>query len=408
MKPTVRRLVLGVLVLLLVGGLVAAVAFKAWEAVSAEGDTRRGRGGGPAPVEVAAIERGAIELRRTFSGTLESPAAVVVAPKVAGRMVALPVELADEVTRGQVVAELDDDEYVQAVAQSKAELAVAQANKAEAVSALEIARRELERVQTLRERGVASESQLDVAIADELGKRAAVDVAAAQVTRAEAVLGAATIRLQYTRVTATWTGGDDHRVVAERFVEVGDTVAANTPLLSIVELDPMLGVMNVTERDYGRLRPGQPVTLVVDAYPGRTFEGTVARVAPVFREASRQARVELTIPNSDRALRPGMFVRATATLEHLDDATIVPASAIVRRDDREVVFVLNDDGKTVRQTPVTVGIVDAGRAQVSGDGLTGRVVTLGQQLIQDGSEVVIPDEADAGAAARPQEAPSGR
>jgi RND family efflux transporter MFP subunit len=158
-------------------------------------------------VEVAPIQRGPIELRRTFSGTLEPRAEFVVAPKVSGRVERLAVNLADTVKRGQVVAELDNDEYVQAVAQAKADLEVARANLSEAKSALEIATRELERVKTLRGRGVASESQLDSSNANRLAKQARLEVARAQVTKAKSALETANIRLRYTKVRAGWTGG---------------------------------------------------------------------------------------------------------------------------------------------------------------------------------------------------------
>ena len=102
--------------------------------------------------------------------------------------------------------------------------------------------------------------------------------------RAEASLETANIRLGYTRITAGWSGGDDQRVVAERYVDEGETVSANTPLLRIVELDPITGVIFVTERDYARLQPGQEVLLLTtDAYPGEDFQGRIERIAPVFR-----------------------------------------------------------------------------------------------------------------------------
>ena len=116
-------------------------------------------------------------------------------------------------------------------------------------------------------------------------------------------------------------GGDDRRVVAQRHVEEGDTVAANSPSFTIVELDPMTAVIHLTGRDYGRLESGQPVTLKTDANPGETFVGEVSRVAPVFQQASRQARAELTVANPQHRLKPGMFVRAEAVLERVEDAT---------------------------------------------------------------------------------------
>lgn len=379
-------------------GAVAVVVWFAGVRSGDEGDGRgRGGGGGPAPVQVAAVERGPIALRRTFSGTLEASARFVVAPKVGGRLLRLAVDLADPVRRGQVVAELDGAELEQDVARARAELAVARANLAEARSGLEIADRALKRARTLRERGVASEMQLDAAIAEQLAGRAAVEVARARLERAEAELEAARIRLGYTTVAALWAGGSDERVVAERFVDEGDMVAANAPLLSIVELDPITAVIHATERDYARLRPGQRVELTTDAHPGEVFAGEVARIAPVFDTASRQARVEVTVPNPGHRLKPGMFVRARAVLERVDEATIVPVAALVTRDGRRAVFVVSPDGATVSLRPVEVGIRDEGRVQVTGDGIEGRVVVLGQQLLGDGSAIAIPRGNGAGA-----------
>jgi RND family efflux transporter MFP subunit len=349
----------------------------------------------PAAVEVAAVRHGPIEWRRTYSGTLEAHAEFVVSPKVAGRVERLAVDMADTVSRGQVVAELDDDEYVQAVNQAKADQAVAAANLVQAQSALTIAKRELERIQTLRKQGVASDTQLDVVISDHLAKEAAVEVAKAQATRAEAALQTAKIRLGYTKVTATWTGQDTQRVVGERFVDEGETVAANGRLMSIVSLDPIDGVVYATEREYARLTQSQPVTLTTDAYPGRTFAGQITRISPVFRQASRQARIELRVQNPDRALKPGMFVRAEVVLARVQDAVIVPMDALVTRDGQTGVFVVADDGRKVAWRPVKAGVREAGRLQVEpeagGGALRGRVVTLGQQLIDDGSAITIPE-----------------
>lgn len=345
-----------------------------------------------APVEVAHIQRGPIELRRTFSGTLEAAAEFVVAPKVAGRIERVSVDLADTVTRGQIVAELDNDEYIQAVAQAKADLAVARANLTEARSALKIATRELNRVETLLERGIASDSQYDQSKAECLAKEAQLEVARAQLTRAEAALETANIRLGYTKVTAGWTGGNEKRIVAERYIDEGETVAANTPLLLIVELDPITGVVFVTEKDYARLHTGQFAQLKTDAYPGEQFEGRIERIAPVFRLGTRQARAELTIENRLQRLKPGMFITATVVLDRLVEAIIVPELALTARGDRTGVFVVNERDRTVSWREVTVGIRDRELVQVEGDGLTGRVVTLGQQLVDDGSPIIIPAE----------------
>lgn len=347
-------------------------------------------GPAPAPVEVAPIEHGAITLRRTFSGTLAATAEFVVAPKVGGRLQRLSVDLGDPVQRGQVVAWLDDEEYRLAVAQAEAERAVAEANRAEARSALEIATRALARIESLHARGVASETEYDEAQSDELAKRTRLEVAGAQITRAEAVVARAEVQLQYTRVTADWMGGDDLRVVAERLIDEGDTVAANARLLSIVELDPVTAVVYVPERDYAQLRVGLAVELVTDAYPDRTFAGVTRRVAPVFRQSTRQARVEITVPNPEHELKPGMFVRALIVLDHVESATIVPWSALTERDDEQGLFLVDGSGQAVDWLPVRTGVREGDRVQILAEGLRGQVVTLGQQLCEDGARITIP------------------
>jgi RND family efflux transporter MFP subunit len=389
MKNSAGRIIATVVL----AALVLAIGWGLYNRLTEDKPGQRRGGSGPAPVAVVPIEVGPITLRRTFSGTLESPNRFVAAAKVAGRIERLLVDVSDTVERGQVVAELDSDEYEQAVAQAEAEVAVAKANRAEADNALEIANRNLDRIATLRTRGVASDSQEDTAKAEQLRREADVKVAQAQVTRAEAALASARIRLSYTKVAVSWTGGDDQRIVAERFADEGDTLSANSPIVSIVELDPIQGIVFVTERDYGRLSVGQTVELRADAYPGETFTATIDRIAPIFRETSRQARIELRAANADRRLKPGMFIRATVELAKIDDATIVPNEALARRGDVVGVFLVNEADMTVRWQPVTVGIREGNRVQITGEGLSGRVVTLGQQMVDDGSKITIPDDA---------------
>jgi RND family efflux transporter MFP subunit len=380
------------LVVLIAAGLAWLIAqrlLEGEEPVRTRADDQR-----VAPVEVAAIERGPIELRRSFTGTLDAHAEFVVAPKIAGRIEAMAVDLADTVTRRQVVARLDNAEYLLAVTQAEADLAVAEANLAEARSQLTIAERELQRLDQLRERGVTSESQRDLAKADQLAKQAHVDVTRAQVTRARAALDTARIRLGYTEVSADWTGGSEQRLVAERYLDEGETVAANAPLLRIVELNPLTAVFFVTERDYALLRSGQRAELGTDSYPGEVFPGEIVRIAPVFRSDTRQARVEVRVDNPELRLKPGMFVRINLVLERVAETRIVPEQALVTRDGNSGVFVVADDGKSVTWRQVSVGIRQGDRVQISAENLGSRVVILGQQLLTDGSSIAI-----AGAAA---------
>lgn len=341
------------------------------------------------PVEVATVQRGPLSLYRTFSGTIDPRAQFAVAPKVGGRIQRLLVDVSDAVVRGQVVVEMDNAEFKQEVIEAEARLAVAEANRDEAVSRFVIARRQLDRAKTLNDRGIASESAYDSAQAQFLTGQAAVRVAEANVKREEALLRAARIRLEYTQVKADWKQGDNERTVAERFVDEGNTVAANTPILSIVEIDPVIAVIQVTEKDYPFISLGQQAKVQAEGFPGKVFNGTVSRIAPIFRESSRQARMELHVTNPEQLLKPGMFTRCILELDHAEEAISVPEMAITKRNNQIGVFRVADDSASVQWVEVTPGFLSGNQVQLIDSELTGRVVTLGQQLIKDGSRIRI-------------------
>jgi RND family efflux transporter MFP subunit len=341
------------------------------------------------PVEVAPVQQRSIALRRNFTGTMEANAQFTVSAKIDGRIDELKVDLGDTVSRGQLVAVLDGAEYQQSVAQAEADKAVAAANLAEARSQLVIADRELQRLDSLTKKGISSASQRDTAKAEQLARDAHVQVSQAQLARAEAELETARIRLAYTRIRASWQGEQESRVVAQRFLDEGEIVAANQPLLRIVDLDPIIAVFYVTERDYAQLALQQEVELLTDVYPGVVFEGHISRIAPVFDEGTRQARVEATVSNIDGRLKPGMYVRAQVVLKTVEKTTVVPEQALTTREKQKGIFVIKEGSEQVAWRPVQVGIREAGMVQVTGADLQGQVVTLGQQLLDDGTQVSI-------------------
>ena len=163
----------------------------------------------------------------------------------------------------------------------------------------------------LREKQIASAAELDTASSAYNAGQAQLKVAQAQVVQKEAALKGAELQLSYTQVRAFWEDGDANRVVGERFVDEGALVSVNQPIVSILENNPLTAVVFVIERDYPKMSVGQEAAVTTDAYPGQVFRGTIRRIAPLLRENSRQARVEIEIGNAEHLLKPGMFVRAS-------------------------------------------------------------------------------------------------
>ena len=350
----------------------------------------RPRGGFAVAVETTPVQKTTIRDVALFSGTLLPRSQFTVAPKIAGRLKKLLVDVGDPVKRGDSIAFLDDDEYFQQVEQARAELEVVSANVEESLSALSVGEREFDRVRTLYEKKIASESELDAAQARYNAQEAKYRVALAQVTQKDAELLAAQVRFSYTQILAMWEDGTEPRVVGERFVHEGEMLKANDPIVSILDIHTLTAVIHVIERDYSRVQASQDVVMTTDAVPGRTFPGKIVRVAPLLKETSRQARVEVEVLNSQGLLKPGMFIRAEIEFAQHQDATAVPVAALVKRGGQQGVFLADTKEMKARFVPVKSGVVDGGLSEVISPPLSGMVVTLGQHLLENGSAITLP------------------
>lgn len=350
-------------------------------------------------VEAGAVERGALADIRRLDGQLEALARYDAAPKVGGQIRSIAVRMGDTVERGEVIARLDRQEVAQEVAEAEAALEVARAELAETRAALESARRDLARTRELREREIASAAELEAAEAQVAAEESREQLAEARIAQRRASLSAAQVRLSFTEIRADWEEGGDERVVGERYVDPGATVSANEPIVSLLDLSELRAVTHVTEREYGLLQRGQEAELQVAAYPGETFTAEVKRLAPLFRASTRQARVELTVPNPEGVLRPGMFARLSVEVDRLEDVATVPAEAVVRRGDQHVVFRIDEEtveGETLtraHQVPVRIRLREGGRVAVAPvepeASLGERVVTVGQHRIGETAEVTV-------------------
>lgn len=392
-RATVKRWHIPTVLVLIVLALAAGAVV--WVANTRGGTDETGRSRdrsqAVAAVEVARVETGSIRDERLFTGTLEASARFVVAAKVGGLVERMPADLGDRVERGSVVAEIDDSELVQAVAQAQAEVAVRQAELARARSDQALAQREFDRSGQLRERGIAAEAALDEVNARLESTKASVQLAVAQVSRAQAALELAEIAARYAFVRAEWSNGAEYGSVSERYQDVGNTVSPGDAMVAVVKLDPLKAVIFVTERDYAGLSIGQRAALFTDAMPDQPFEAVIERIAPVFRESSRQAQIELRVNNPDQVLKPGMFARVRVVVREEPQAIKLPVAALTRRDGGQVVFVLSEDRQTVRMEAVQIGITQGESVQVLSPPLSGEVVILGQQFLNDGSRVRVVD-----------------
>jgi len=345
-------------------------------------------------VKVARVERRDLSEMRVFSGTLEAEKQYDAAAKVGGRILEIAVSLGQCLNRGDLIARLDSEEYQQQVAQARAELDVTRASLAQARNILRAAERSYERATKLREQKVSSVADLEEAETEKLSKLAGVNLVQAQIKQREAALRSAELRLSYTTLTADWQASDNNvcRYVARRYVDEGDTISANAPVVALVDLSLLKAVINVAERDYAFLQNGQAAQISVDLLPGKIFPGKVVRIAPVFEETSRQARVEIAVPNPDSILKSGMFARVHIELNHSEQTLAAPTTAIIQRQGTYGLFIVEED--KARFVAVNPGIEDDGWTQIAELKEGEQVVTLGHHLLSDGVPVSTTDGDD--------------
>ena len=175
-------------------------------------------------------------------------------------------------------------------------------------------------------------------------------------------------------------------------VDQGALLASNEPIVSVAELDPLRAFIYVIERDYPYLGIDQPATLTTDAYPDREFQGKVARIAQLMQDTTRQAAVQLEIPNPELKLKPGMFVRVQLQFKSKENATVVPRNAVVKRNGKQGVFTLDVKGGKAHFVPVETGITAGERIEILSPELRDPVVTLGNHLLTDDVSVLVPKQ----------------
>ncbi len=385
-----RRKIILIAVACVVGGFIG------WQVIQTIIESSRGPGfertAAPVAVEVEAVRKDTIRDSGNFTGTLAPKSQFVVAPKISGRLERLLVDIGDRISRNQLIAVLDDEEYSQQVRQAEADLLVAQANLEESKSSLDVAQREMERVEELHKKGISADSELDAAKGTYATQGARFKVAQAQVANRDAALEAAKVRLAYTKITASWEEGADSRVVGERFVHQGSMLTPNAPILSILEINPLLAIIHITDKDYFRLKTGQLALISTDALPDQTANGKIVRIAPLLKETSREARVEIEFANPEGLFKPGMFINVQIEFATHEEATVVPVSSVVKRNNQQGVFLADTENEVVKFIPVKVGITTSELAEVvEPSSFSGYVVTLGQHLLADGSPIILPE-----------------
>ena len=352
------------------------------------------------PVEVAAVGRRAIDASYSGTASLEADREADVVAKTSGVLLKLLVEEGDHVREGQVLARLDDS--------------VPRLNRAKTEATLRKLEADYRRADEMFGRKLLSLEEHDKIKFDLDNQRANYDL-----TKLE---------LSYTSIVAPIDG-----VLAKRMVKEGNLIQLNQPLFHIVDLDPLLGVLNVPERELNTLKAAQKVSMHVDALPGQQFEGSIERISPVVEAASGTFRVTCRFAAAPNSLKPGMFGRIDVVYDRKLDALTIPRAALIEEDGQTAVFMIvpakppvvsekdkkasdavaaavtpetdkkasdvanaatpakpKEPGLQAQRRIVQIGYADSDYVEIR-EGLAeaDRVITVGRNAVRDGTEVQV-------------------
>lgn len=268
----------------------------------------------PQPVVGAEVVRDTLWITVSAAGQAEAFRRTTLQARVGGIVEEIPTRENQGVEEGGLLLQLDTTEHALSLARARADYVTAEARYQEIIF-------------------------FDDEITDSAmrAERERLSRARSGLTQAEVALQEATINLARTAVKAPFPGR-----VADLQVVKGQFVVQGTELMTIVDLDPIKVEVQVLEKEIGYLQEGRRATVSFAAFPGETFNGRVSTINPVVDPEFRTARVTLLLSNPGGRIKPGMYARVSLEAQSYPDRILVPRSAILEKDRRDMLFVFED------------------------------------------------------------------
>jgi len=376
------------------------------------------------PVQVTPVVSKPLTYSIKVTGDILPLMQVDLFPKVSGYLERIPVHIGDLMKQGQVIAQIDQTDFLNKVKEIEAKVAQAKAQLTEiqtgtrteelrqaeeavkqAQSRFDNANLQHERVEALYRREVISKKERDLAdmectvaeaqlassqqqfkLLREGARQEVRDSSQAKLSEMEAILEQERNHLKDTKIVAPFRGE-----ISRKYVDAGALVSPSTPLVNLVYTETLKIVANVLEKDIPLLKAGMKAKIRVESYPEKVFEGRVEKINSALDLSTRTLQAEIYIPNSDRFLKPGMFANVEVVLLEKPQTLVIPREAVMGAGSEISVFVV--EGKRAVRKPVALGyeqdrMVEILKGLNEGD----QVVIKGQQLIKDGSAIRVVEE----------------
>ncbi len=265
--------------------------------------------GPPIPVEVTEVIKGSVSANYSGTATLEAEGEALVVAKVRGVVEKIFVEEGDSIKIGQVLAKLEDEEFILMLAQVE--------------SKLEELDNEFQRNKELFKNKLISAEAYDRTKYEYQTQKSTYDLTK--------------LSLNYTEIKAPISG-----IVSERFIKVGNMITVNQETFRVTDFDPLLAVLHVPEKELSKLQAGFPAELMADAIPGEIFPAGILRISPVVSAETGTFKVTVGVTDKTRELKPGMFTRVNIIYDMHENTLLLPKDAILTEDSESTVFIVKE------------------------------------------------------------------
>ena len=323
---------------------------------------------------LTAVVQSRPEVVLDFPGTVEPQVSTQKAFRVPGQIVARNVTVGDTVRKGDVLAVLDTAQLKEGVRSSEASVTAAQSQLANAQSVDD-------RANALAKEGFASPAQLDSASQSLTAANANLESAQAQLAKAREQLG-------YAQLIADYDG-----IVTASSIEVGETVAAGAPAITIARPDLRDAVIDVPDDVVGHIAAGDVFEIAALLQPDRKIEGKVREIAPSADKLTHTVRVKISIGNAPEVFRIGTTIEVSARKTG-GETILVPSDAVMSDDGKLTVWKFDRAGSKVVRTAIEAA-EGPGTSYVVKSGLKGGdlVAVAGIHALKDGQQVKLVEEA---------------
>jgi membrane fusion protein, multidrug efflux system len=318
-------------------------------------------------VRVAAAQKKTVRPYIETTGSLRADEEVTVSSEVDGIVKSIKVEEGSAVSKGSLLVEINQTDY--RLDKQRAEAAMKQAE-----ASLANVKSEFQRKESLFKEELITRQQYD-----DISTR--VILAEADMAKAKSMLESSAERFARTRIYSPING-----MVKEKRISSGDFVRTSSPVLQLIKVDPLKLNFTISEKDIADLKTGQDVDFTVDSFPDKKFKGKVNLLYPNVEERTRTLQAEAIVPNSDRLLKPGLFVRATIYTGPPREAIVAPLTALIYDNANVSLFVV--EGNLAHERKVTTGRKYGEDIEIlSGLNQNEQIVVVGQNNLSEGIKV---------------------